>query len=103
VKAGGVTDDGEGVALHIQHHRAELAEVGKQVLDGLYAVGGEGWVGDGRLGGCCRADAKEAFHLGAREAPLLPNLDALEASILQHAVDRDAVNLEKILNLAGGE
>ncbi len=100
-----MADFGQGAALHIHHHRADLADLGEQILDGLHAVGGEVRVGAVRalLPSAGAWSPKQAFHFACWEAPLLPDLDAFQAPVLEHAVDGDAIYLENILYLAGCE
>ena len=44
-----------------------------------------------------------ALDAAAREAPLAAHLDSRNASIVGHTIDRGAVDVENLLELAGGE
>ena len=48
-------------------------------------------------------DHQQAFDLTPREAPVLADFHPFETTIVQHAVDRDAVYLEIFQNLASCE
>ena len=99
---------GQRLARCIHDQGADLADRRKQVLDGLNTVGGETGRGFGRWSFACargsrRVAVQQSFDFLAGETPLRADLDALEAAVLQHAVDRNAIYFENILYLSGSE